>query len=115
MRAMKPATIRFLKLVDKLQQHYGPPAPPPSTDPLELIMWENIGYLASDVRRSEAFATLKRRIGTRPEQILAVKPSALTAICKAGILPEMSTEKLFAIAKIAYEEFDSDLHSVLKR
>ena len=40
-------TITFSKLVDKLQQHYGAPAPPPSTDPLELIIWENIAYLAN--------------------------------------------------------------------
>jgi hypothetical protein len=39
-------TITFSKLVDKLEQHYGAPAPPPSTDPLELIIWENIAYLA---------------------------------------------------------------------
>jgi hypothetical protein len=40
-------TITFSKLVDKLQQHYGAPVPPPSTDPLELIIWENIAYLAT--------------------------------------------------------------------
>jgi endonuclease III len=108
-------TITFSKLVDKLQHHYGPPPPPPSTDPLELIIWENIAYLTSDERRAEAFATLKRSIGTRPEQILAAKHAALTAIGKAGILPDVSAEKLLTIAKIAYEEFDSDLRSVLKK
>ncbi len=108
-------TITFSKLVDKLQQHYGALAPPPSTDPLELIIWENIAYLASDERRAAAFAALKRDIGTRPEQILAAKHSALAAIGKAGILPDISAEKLLAIAKIAHEEFDSDLRSVLKK
>ncbi|MFZ1916587.1 MAG: hypothetical protein WAU58_03365 [Terriglobales bacterium] len=112
---MKPATITLSKLVDKLQQHYGAPAPPPSTDPLELIIWENVAYLASDKRRAEAFATLKQAIGTDPEQILAAQHSALAAIGKAGILPEVSAEKLLTIAKIAYEEFDSDLRSVLKK
>jgi len=107
--------ITFSKLVDKLQQHYGSPAPPPSTEPLELIIWENIAYLASDKRRAEAFVTLKQTIGTRPEQILAAKHSALAAIGKAGILPDVSAEKLLAIAKIAFEEFDSDLRSVLKK
>jgi hypothetical protein len=28
-------TITFSKLVNKLQQHYGAPVPPPSTDPLD--------------------------------------------------------------------------------
>jgi endonuclease III len=109
------ASIALSKLVDRLQKHYGAPAPPPSTDPLELIIWENIAYLASDKRRAEAFATLKQTIGTRPEQILAAKHSALAAIGKAGILPDLSAEKLLAIAKIAYEEFDSDLRPVLKK
>ena len=107
--------ITFSKLVDKLQQHYGAPAPPPSTDPLELIIWENIAYLANDKRRAEAFAALQRDIGTRPEQILAAKQSALAAIGEAGILPDISAEKLLSIAKIAFEEFDSDLSTVLKK
>ena len=112
---MKPASITFSELVDKLQQHYGVPSPPPSTDPLELIIWENIAYLASDKRRAEAFTILKRTIGTRPEQILAAQHSALAAIGKAGILPDVSAEKLLTIAKIAYEEFDSDLRAALKK
>jgi endonuclease III len=108
-------TITFSKLVDKLEQHYGAPEPLPSTDPLELVIWENIAYLASDKRRAEAFAILKRTIGTRPEEILAAQHSALAAVGKAGILPDVSAEKLLTIAKIAYEEFDSDLHSALKK
>ena len=84
---MKPATITFSKLVDELQQHYGRPAPPASIDPLELIIWENIAYLASDERRAEAFATLKRSIGTRPEQILAANHSALAASAKLAYSP----------------------------
>jgi len=112
---MKPVTITFSELVDVLEQHYGPPAPLPSTDPMELIIWENIAYLASDQRRAEAFATLKRSIGTRPEQILAAPHSALAAIGKAGILPDVSAEKLLAIAKIAYEEFDGNLPAALKK
>src|ERR1700693_66918 len=112
---MKPATVTFSKLVDKLQQHYGCPAPPPSTDPLELVIWENIAYLASDKRRAEAFATLKQTIGTDPEQILAAQHSALAAIGKAGILPDVSAEKLLTIAKIAYEEFGSNLRAALTK
>lgn len=112
---MNPATITLSKLVNTLQQHYGSPTPPPSTDPLELIIWENIAYLASDERRAAAFAVLKRDIGIRPEQILTAKHAALAAIGKAGILRDVSAEKLLTIAKIAYEEFDSDLRAVLKK
>ncbi|HEY4843582.1 MAG TPA: hypothetical protein VIH78_16555 [Terriglobales bacterium] len=109
------ATITFSKLVDNLQQHYGAPVLPPSTEPLELISWENIAYLASDNRRAEAFATLKRSIGTRAEQILAARHSASAAIGKAGILPDVSAEKLLTIARIAHEEFQSAPGSVLRK
>jgi endonuclease III len=112
---MRETKITLSALVDKLQRHYGRPATPALTDPLELVIWENIAYLASDERRTEAFDTLKRTIGTRPEQILAAKHSTLAAIGKAGILPDVSAEKLLTIAKIAYEEFDGDLRSVLKK
>jgi len=109
------ATSALSKLVDKLLQHYGAPGPPPSTDPLELIIWGNIAYLANDKRRADAFVILKRTIGTRPEQILGAQHSALATIGKAGILPDVSAEKLLTIAKIAHEEFQSDLGSVLRK
>jgi endonuclease III len=113
---MGKPTITFSKLVDKLQQHYGTPPPPPSVDPLELIIRENVAYLASHQRRAAAaFTALKETIGTRPEQILAAEHSALAKIGKAGILPDMSAKKLFTIAKIAYEGFDGDLRPALKK
>jgi len=111
---MGKPTITFSKLVDKLQRHYGPPAPPPSTDPLELIIWDNIAYLASDKRRAEAFATLRQTIGTHPKQILAAQHSALAAIGKAGILADVSAEKLLTIAKIAYDLASLTAYALLK-
>jgi endonuclease III len=39
----------------------------------------------------------------------------LATIGQAGILLDVSAEKLLTIAKIAYEEFDSDLRAALKR
>ncbi len=72
-------------------------------------IWQMTGVVPT------AFATLKQTIGTHPEQILAARHPALAAIGKAGILPDISAEKLVAIAKIAYEEFDSDLYAALKK
>ncbi len=113
---MGKPTITFSKLVDRLQQHYGTPPPPPSADPLELIIRENVAYLASHQRRAAAaFTALKETIGTRPEQILAAEHSALAKIGKAGISPDISAKKLFTIAKIACEGFDGDLRPALKK
>jgi endonuclease III len=102
-------------MLDKLERHYGRPAPPGLTDPLELIIWENIAYLASDERRARAFAALKEKIGLSPQQILSAKHSDLAAIGKAGILPDLSAEKLLSIARIAHEEFQSDLRPWLRK
>ncbi len=113
---MGKPSITLSKLLDKLQQHYGTPPPPPSDDPLELIIRENIAYLASHQRRgAAAFTALRETIGTRPEQILAAEHSALAKMGKAGVLPDISTKKLLTIAKIAYEGFDGDLRPALAK
>jgi hypothetical protein len=44
----------FSYTLNTLQRHYGAPAPLPSIDPLGLIIWENIAYLASDKRRAKS-------------------------------------------------------------
>ena len=55
----------------RLLEHYGPPAPVPTADPFELVLWENVAYLAPPARRREAFEQLKSVIGTSPTLILA--------------------------------------------
>lgn len=103
----------FSEIIRILQDHYGPPLPPVSTDALELIIWENIAYLANDQRRASAFAALKTRVGVEPKAILEADQRTLTDIAKAGILADVSAEKLLKIAKIAYEQFNSDLRPTL--
>jgi len=83
--------------------------------PLELIIWENIAYLASDKRRAEAFASLKQTIGTHPEQILAAQRSALAAIGKAGILPDVSATSFNSHgAQCQHADFSVSAFSICK-
>ena len=116
MRSRQPAqaAIHFAEIIRILHHHYGPPPPPISTDPFELIIWENIAYLASDRRRESAFAEFKARVGMDPEAILRACQRTLADVAKAGILADVSAEKLLSAAKIAYEEFNSDLRPVLR-
>ena len=58
-------------VLDAFERHYGPVAPPPVRGPFEMILWENIAYLAGDERRGEAFRALRRKIGTTAGAILA--------------------------------------------
>jgi endonuclease III len=101
---------RFLEALRKL---YGRPQPPVVTDPFEQILFENVAYLADDVRRSEAFRLLKERTGLKPEKILATPRATLQEIARRGITPAATAEKLREIAAIALDEFGGDLSEVL--
>jgi endonuclease-3 len=92
--------------------HKEPPAPP-STDPFELVLYENVAYLASDDRRDQAFTQLRNTIGTQPEALLAAGRKSLEAVTALGILKGTSAAKLRACAEIAMHEFGGDLGWVL--
>jgi hypothetical protein len=63
--------ITLQQVIERLQAHFGKQRPPKLEGPLEMILWENVAYLADDDRRQEAFQTLKKRVGTEPAQILS--------------------------------------------
>ncbi len=103
------------KVVSQLEAHYGPPQPPLTTDPFELVLLENVGYLVSDKRRAEAFANLRKRTGTRPHQLLAASTDdILKATGLGGMHPEQRVSRLREIALIAINEFSGDLRQALK-
>jgi endonuclease III len=106
--------IALPQVVDRLQVHFGKQKPPKLGGPWEMILWENVAYLADDDRRQEAFQTLKKRIGTEPGQILSASDEALLAVTRHGILADQFAKKLRKCAQIALEEFDGDLRPVLK-
>ena len=56
-----------------LKKHYGSPAPLPTADPFELILWENAPYLASPRRRHEAFEQLRSTIGIKNADLRDVR------------------------------------------
>ena len=97
-----------------LRQQYGPPETPPTADPFELILWENVAYLASPARRRDAFEELKRSVGTEPEAIMAADLSALEKITARGILKSTFAAKLRDCARIALEQFGGDLNALIR-
>jgi hypothetical protein len=104
---MKRATVTFSKLFDALQQHYGCPAPPPSTDPLEIVIWENIAYLASDKRRAQAFATLQQTIGTRPSRKLNKEQSVIVGVRNGSRCRTDAKSETTGYARAHRHAFDS--------
>lgn len=81
-----------------------------------MILWENVVYLADDMKRQAAFDALrKKKVGLTAKKILAASPDALLAVTqRAGILPDNQVEKLCRIARIAQNEFGGDLDQILK-
>jgi endonuclease III len=103
-------------MIAVLQSEYGIPKPPPTTDPWEMIVWENIVYLADDELRAKAFSELKRKVGLRPRDILACRRETLVSIASnRGILAGTSADKLMDAADVAMDEWNGDLRPILKR
>jgi len=111
-----PATrLSFSHVVDRLAQFYGEPDLPRVTEPFEMILWENVAYLANDARRAEAFEALQKKVGLRPVDIRQTSDQALLSVTSKGIVPEISIAKLRRAAQIAGEFFADDLSSALKK
>ena len=112
---MPAAGPDLYKIITQLAAHYGKPKPPITSDPFELILFENVAYLVSDERREEAFKTLRQHAGTKPHEILSASDeSILRATRLGGMHPEQRVGRLREIALIAMNEFGGDLKQALK-
>jgi endonuclease III len=104
----------FWKIVKQLEHRYGPPSPPVSRDPFELILYENIAYLVSDDRREKAFRELKKRVGLRPADILTAPLDQLAEITAlGGIFPDLRARRLQESARMVRDKFGGNLRPVL--
>jgi endonuclease III len=101
------------QVIDRLQARFGKQESPKLNGPWEMILWENVAYLADDDRREQAFQILKKRIGTSPAKILAASDEALLDVTRHGIMAEQFAGKLRKCAEIVLEEFDGDLRPIL--
>lgn len=113
--ANKPMNGSLTATIEQLERFHGKPKPPDLAGPLEMILWENVVYLADDQKRRAAFEALRGEIGLEPDEILAAPSNSLLAVTRvAGILPQQQVEKLRRIAQIARDEFAGNLDQVLK-
>jgi endonuclease-3 len=106
--------IKLPLVVEQLRAHFGEQQTPKLSGPWEMILWENVAYLADDDRRHQAFQVLKKRIGTEPTQILSASGEALLEVTRHGIMAEQFADKLRKCASSMLEEFDGDLRPILK-
>jgi len=87
--------------------------PKPMTDPLALIVWENIGYLIDDARRTELFEEFRERVGLDANKIMRTPGAVLLDIAKrGGMNPGTRVSRLKNIAAIILES--GELRAALK-
>ncbi len=106
---------KLAEIIKRLQKHYGTPEPPPTDDPFELILWEQVAYLASDTQRVEAFEQLALRVGLTPEKILAADDETLLVAARYGgaIAASERAQRLRDSARLVKEQWGGDLRRVL--
>jgi len=108
------AQIILYQVIERLDDYFGKPSAPKVNGPWEMILWENVAYLANDEERTKAFQMLKKRIGADPARILTASGDALLEVAQHGVMAAQFAEKLRRCARIVLEEFDGDLRPVLK-
>ncbi len=112
---MPSAESPFQVMVQRLRAAYGARKPLPTSDPFELVLWENAVYLLSDERRQKVFHLLRERIGLKPRNILAAKPAELLEIAKlGGMRPDVRVERWLSIAHITLDQFEGDLGNAVR-
>jgi endonuclease-3 len=85
------------------------------TDPLHLIMWDNIGYLIDDERRAILFKEFAARVGLTPGHIAAAEGETLLDIAhRGGMRPETRVQRWRDIAGIVTFRAGGDLAGALK-
>ena len=85
------------------------------SDPLQLILWENIGYLIDDQRRRVLFDEFAARVGLTAARIAAADDALLLDIARrGGMRPETRVERWRAIAQIVLTRAGGDLERVLR-
>jgi endonuclease-3 len=108
--AARAASLIFV--IETLAELY--PLGEPPTDPLEMILWENMGYLIDDERRAELFAEFIERVGLHPKKIVNASPETLLDIAeRGGMRPETRVERWLETAHLALKDRGGDLAATL--
>lgn len=112
MRSPRPAGD-LMAVVETLGRHLTP-APVP-TEPLAMILWENIGYLVDDQRRRTLFDAFEAAVGVDVRAIAAADDATLFPMAKrGGMRPETRVERWRTIARIVIERCGGDLDGTLR-
>jgi endonuclease-3 len=85
-------------------------------DAYQLLLWEQVAYLADDAKRNEAYRLLGESIGTKPMEILGATDSALRAVTRRGgaIAVAQRADRLRAVARRVWDVWNGSLRSAVR-
>jgi endonuclease-3 len=104
--------IDLVEAVAALKRRYRPAKP--LADPLEIILYDNIGYLISEDRRAALFEEFGARVGFSAKAIAAAPHATLLDMAaRGGMKPETRVDRWRDIARLVLEAADGDLAAAL--
>jgi endonuclease-3 len=104
------------RAIGALRTAYGPQPLPVARNSLEMILWEQVGYLADDDQRRQAFGTLATRAGLTASAILdATDDAILAATTAGGIHAVLRASRIRETARLVMREFDGSLDNALPK
>ena len=104
------------RVLDRLEKHYGKRTPLTPAGAYEMVVYANCGYPANDATCTKGFAALTKKIGTRPDEILAAPEKELRDVLRlGGIFPELRAQRLREIAARVRDQYDGDLTAALRK
>ncbi|MGB2669573.1 MAG: hypothetical protein WA621_10805 [Candidatus Acidiferrum sp.] len=113
---MQKSAFALLRILGKLEKHYGVQAAAGPSDPYEMVLFVNCGYPATDASCTKGFEPLREEVGTKPDKILKVPSAKLAKLTReGGMFPELRAERLKLIARITNENFGGHLKWALEK
>ncbi|HKV50277.1 MAG TPA: hypothetical protein VJO52_03675 [Gemmatimonadaceae bacterium] len=111
---MAPTTLG--RILATLRRFYGAPARPVTRDPFRLVLWEQVGYLATDAQRKVAYDALQARVGLAPADIAAAPHATLRAVTRLGgaIAADVRANRLRQSAELVLRKWNGDLGQALR-
>jgi endonuclease III len=108
--------LSLRSVVTALRRQYGKPPRPVSRNPFQLVLWEQVAYLAPDAQRRRAFSALRTTVGLRPTDIVAATPAKLETIARLGgsIAAAARASRMRESAELVLGRWDGDLRTALR-
>lgn len=98
-----------------LEKRYGAFKTPVLSDPFQLVIYEQVAYLAGDEKRGRAFALLEERVGISPKAVAAAPPRTLQEVARTGggIAFELRAKRMAESARRVLDDWGGDLRGAL--